>query len=208
MPADIIIDGKIMTIKSPYLMHDDMKPYRKTTKRIKVCEPTSVICSHAFENFEVMESIELPETLVMIDTGAFFGCKSLKNVKIPVSVNRFGSNVFRTSDQIQVIFDVNKKWLPSTFGTNTGGIVKAIIDGVEYCFLTYCFPAGETMVVTGYVDHAGGRIYSGYRFLGEVKPVNKLDIFCYVRKSFVLYNETLEGLDKLLVKNEVKKEGG
>lgn len=77
-----------------------------------------LIGSSCFENCSSIESIDLPEHLILIFNDSFTNCSSLKSIKIPESVNKIGDYAFSHTDLSTV-----------TLPSNIADIGKAIFFG-------------------------------------------------------------------------------
>lgn len=65
-------------------------------KTITIPKSVTSISKAAFKEWSGLESIEIPETVLYIDTDELFkGCAKLKSVKLPRSVTKFGNNMFQ-----------------------------------------------------------------------------------------------------------------
>lgn len=71
--SDFVIEGGIL------------KNYQGESLNVTVPPTVKVIGRFAFKNMMV-ENVELPDCVVKIEDGAFFGCESLKSIRIPDSV--------------------------------------------------------------------------------------------------------------------------
>lgn len=56
--------------------------------------PVVALGAKALENFDTLQSVDLPDTLKKIEDSAFFGCDELLEVKIPDTVEQIGKDVF------------------------------------------------------------------------------------------------------------------
>ena len=56
-----------------------------------------------FENCEQLKRLQLPETLVSIEAGAFRNCKSLTVIKLPENLSKLGANVFYGCERLEDI---------------------------------------------------------------------------------------------------------
>lgn len=65
----------------------------KSLKQVKVTD-TLVLGLEAFANIENLESITLCDSIVRIDSGAFFGCSGLTEILIPQNVTVLGNSAF------------------------------------------------------------------------------------------------------------------
>lgn len=71
----------------------------KTTASVNVHPSTKIIAAEAFDEWEELKSISLPDGLLAIDDGAF-SCTGLQSITIPDSVVRIGRSAFWGCDQI------------------------------------------------------------------------------------------------------------
>lgn len=61
------------------------------------------------ESLNALEELVLPEGLMSIGAGAFYGCGSLKKVVMPSTVAKIGSNAFRDCRSLRQVFFCNNK---------------------------------------------------------------------------------------------------
>ena len=59
-------------------------------KEFNIPQGITKINSDAFE-YTGLESVTIPSSVGVIDSGAFYGCKNLKTIKLPVGVELYGS---------------------------------------------------------------------------------------------------------------------
>lgn len=117
-----------------YYFGDKENPYmflymRKNPKIVShvVHEDTKYICGIGFEGVNTLESITLPEGLLVIDNGAFQLCSELRSITIPDSVTTIYGSAFSTCKNLREV----------TLGkglTNLGNYVFAGCRGVSFRF--------------------------------------------------------------------------
>ena len=74
--------------------HYEWEIFSKVTKKIVIGSQVTFIPRDAFEDFENITSLELPEGLMTIQDYAFSGCEKLQNLKLPVSLRRIENSAF------------------------------------------------------------------------------------------------------------------
>lgn len=129
-----------------------------------------------------LENITIPDSAkkIKIGSGVFCSCKSLKSIEIPQSVTSLGEYDFLGCNNIKI-----KVKTPNVFSSKSllgavGQILNIVFDCDEYPLITYSDGNSlNPMVVTGYVDYAKGRLYSGYKFDGSLNPKNKELVYMY-----------------------------
>lgn len=220
--CEIIIDEKLIKLEGSVLTYATLEPYHKMAKHVKVCDSVTEIGYYAFSRFRMMNKIEIsnsvnriggyaffkcealeeitiPDSVTSIGDQAFYDCISLKSINIPKSVVRIGVNVFYKCNNVRVKTNVTKSVLSRMVKGQSGQIITICIDENEYPILSD--KQGNTMVITGHVNHAGGMLYSGYQFNGDLNPRNVEPMYCYVIKNRCLtcysLNEIKTELDRL-----------
>ena len=63
----------------------------------------------AFYGFSNMESVEIPKSVVSIESYAFHGCNNLKSIVIPKSVMDMGWDVFKGCDNLTIYCEAESK---------------------------------------------------------------------------------------------------
>ncbi len=95
-------DDGVLTVDGPNLSKADTdgwkhyvwENFENAAKRIVIGSQVTCIPYDAFEDFENVSSVELPEGLTEIQNSAFSGCKQLKEIKFPTSLKTIGSSAF------------------------------------------------------------------------------------------------------------------
>lgn len=72
-------------------------------REYSVPEGTEVICDWAFNECELLKSIELCNSLIAMGIHAFQECSSLKTVVIPSNITEIGFATFRDCDSLQTV---------------------------------------------------------------------------------------------------------
>lgn len=201
--SEILINGSPVKITDSFLTEDELYPYRNLAKHITICDSATRIEKWAFFDFKVLESVEISESVTYIGDGAFGNCESLQKITIPGSVTTMGDCVFggKHSDIRRIELKNMEGCSEKTFSGYAGQRLVIAFDGDEYPIMTYFASrsssyANGLMVVTGFVDYAKGRLYSGYKFENnELNPSVKTPVHCYVFKEKVLYSDTLKNLN-------------
>lgn len=222
--CEIIIDGKTVELEGSVLDQEALKSYRETAMEIKICDSFTEIGMFAFFAFENLKSIEIPNSVIIIERDAFNSCYALENIVIPDSVTKIGDGAFwectslksislpdaieigseaffrnNNSDNIRIkLRKANSTLQNVSLVGDTGQIITVDNDGNDYSVLTYRNTYGYTMIVTGHVDYAGGKLYSGYEFLGDLEPSKTESMYCYISEGNVYYDTTLSGLKRQL----------
>ena len=71
-------------------------------KSVNIPNGVTVIYSGAFANCSSLESVTIPSSVTEIEHDAFKNCSSLTEITIPKSVTAMGSNVFRGCSKITI----------------------------------------------------------------------------------------------------------
>ena len=74
---------------------DLWRSFQSDTKKLIIGKNVTTIPYDSFEEFRVLESLELPEGLLEIGSYAFNGCQKLKNVVLPSSLKTIESGAFK-----------------------------------------------------------------------------------------------------------------
>ena len=94
----------------------------------------------AFKGNTLVESISLPDSIVFIDDYAFSSCTNLKNINIPNSVTKWGTNIVSNNDALNCTIKDNIKYLgndENPYLVCVGGIGKefteiSLTDSTKY----------------------------------------------------------------------------
>ena len=78
--------------ENPYLVF--IRPNDVKLKELKINPRCKIINSKAFSFCELLESVEIPKSVISIGAWAFLGCKSLKRVEIPNDVEAIEKSAF------------------------------------------------------------------------------------------------------------------
>lgn len=175
----------------------------ETMESIIIPDSITTIRECVFDSCKSLKSVTIPNSVKNIEDGAFSDCIKLKKVTIPASVTYVGSRAFIGCDNIVVkISDADYVFSEKTLWGKPGQIITVDNDGDEYSVLNYndtnYSVNPKLMVITGYVDYAGGKIYSGYEIDGKLNPPRKKDLYCYKVGYIRLYEPTLKSLKELL----------
>lgn len=98
---------------------DGMFKWDKSLKEIVFAEGDYgflTIGYSAFQGCTALESVELPEGVIVIRGNAFYGCPNLKHAKIPDSINIVGSAAFGHCNE-NLEFDISNEALLKIFRT-------------------------------------------------------------------------------------------
>ena len=95
-------DDDVLTVDGPDLSKADTdgwkhyvwENFENAAQKIVIGSQVTSIPYDAFEDFENVSSVELPEGLTEIQNSAFSGCKQLKEIKFPTSLKTIGSSAF------------------------------------------------------------------------------------------------------------------
>lgn len=197
--SEIIIDGKTVEIEGTILTDAALTPYRETAKHIRICKNVIGIGDKAFSYFETLESVEIPDSVTFIDQVAFSNCRVLGSIAIPESVVSIGDCAFAGSDNIKIEIRSMEGFSKKSFSGYVGRPINIVYKGDEYPIMCYEYSGGEKeMVVTGYVDHANGKLFSGYVFNGQLDPPVREPVYCYVQGKINFHDSTLSGLKEWL----------
>ena len=230
--CEIIIDGKMVWFDGSVLTEDNLRRYQSAARHIEIGKSVTEIESYAFYHFFDLESIEIPDSVreikdyafcgceaiervvipnsvTKIGAGAFNSCKSLKSIEIPKSVTYIGRLAFFNCNNVRINTKGSKYILASEALSGIGGqIITIDISGDVYPVLTYdnklCNEGVKLMVITGHVDCAKGRLYSGYEFNGVLDPQNKEFLYCYGGEDYLLYDATMDGLKAKLKRADIR----
>ena len=72
-------------------------------------KPVTGITESAFTASD-MEEIILPNTIIEIESLAFYGCENLKTIRIPDSVTSIGSSAFSGCDSLETVYINTTGW--------------------------------------------------------------------------------------------------
>ena len=84
-------------------------------KKVIINEGVIRIGVNAFRNLKLLETIELPDNLIIIENGAFINCSSLRAVVIPKGAVYIGDTAFYGSGLTEVT--ISKTDEPLTIGS-------------------------------------------------------------------------------------------
>ena len=193
--SEIIIDGKTVEIEGTILTEAALAPYRETAKHIRICKNVIGIGDRAFSCFKALESVEIPDSVTLIGRLAFLHCRILGSIAIPESVVSIGDCAFAGSDNIKIEIRSMKGFSKRSLSGFVGRPINIVYKGDEYPIMCYESSGGDKeMVVTGYVDYADGKIFSGYVLNGRLNPSTKELMYCYVLRKLNFHDSTLSGL--------------
>ena len=113
----------------------------KTLKKL-VIENCSVIGPKAFEHCSNLETVSFDNKLKRIEMMAFYGCKKLKRVVIPKSVEYIETDAFGYIDDLEIYFKGGQKQLEkitknsnveysSTFGDSSVKLITELPDNFK-----------------------------------------------------------------------------
>lgn len=200
--SEILINGSPVKITGSFLTEDDLYPYRNLAKHITISDSVTRIEKWAFFDFKALKNVEISDSVTYIGDGAFGNCSSLRRITIPGSVTTMGNCVFGGKhNNIRIELKNMKGLSERSFSGYAGQSHVIAFDGDEYPIMAYFASrssgfANGLMVVTGFVDYAKGKLYSGYEFRNnELNPSVKTPVYCYVFKKNVLYSDTLKDLN-------------
>ena len=91
----LTIDGKDLQQAKGEDGYYIWKSFLQETKKLVLGKQVTTIPYDSFEEFRVLESLELPEGLLEIGSYAFNGCQKLKNVVLPSSLKTIESGAFK-----------------------------------------------------------------------------------------------------------------
>lgn len=191
--SEIIIDGKTVEIEGTILAETALAPYRETAKHIKISKDVVGIGDKAFTYFKALESVDIPDSVTFIGRNAFSQCRELRSIAIPESVVSIGDYAFAVCDNIKIEIRSLNVIAKKSFSGYVGRPINVVFNGSEYPVMSYDYNDKE-MVVTGYVDYRDGKIFSGYVFNGQLDPLVKEPVYCYVLGKIHFHDSTLNGL--------------
>ena len=119
--------------------------------KIKDIEP------YTFKNCVNLKEITLPESLTIIDYGAFFGCSSLTKVVIPDNVFEIGKTAFLGCTSLT----------EATIGRSVTSIREKCFDGCEKLATVIC--KGETPAILGVGAFMKDEEHSGTKYIKSIK---------------------------------------
>lgn len=116
--------------------------YQNETLKKLVIEGCSVIGPKAFEHCLNLETVSFDNKLKRIEPMAFYGCKKLKNVVIPESVEFISTDAFGYIDDLKIYFKGGQKQLDKiikncnveyspTFGDSTVRLITELPDNFK-----------------------------------------------------------------------------
>ncbi|MCD8100581.1 MAG: leucine-rich repeat protein [Oscillospiraceae bacterium] len=115
-----------------------------TVTQINLPEGLESIGSHAFENFNALESVTLPSTLKTIGSDAFYSCDALREINFPAGLESLGEDALRYCTSL-ISADMSKctaLTLESGVFDNCSSLVSAKLppnaDTVTYGCFHYC----------------------------------------------------------------------
>ena len=120
------------------------KEYSSDIKKVTVEKGVTSIGRSAFEDCENLTTVQLPNTLVLIDSYAFRECTSLNKINLPVGLKEIGSGTFQECTALEKIE------FPKTL-TNLGdkgaglstfqesGLKQVVIPSSVTKMSSYCF---------------------------------------------------------------------
>lgn len=89
-----------------FLLDEDdetrLEKYHGSAKDVVIPEGIEVICEHAFMMQEIT-SVVMPETVAELEGCAFWGCKQLKSVQLPSSLEKIGEDAFYSCESLTSI---------------------------------------------------------------------------------------------------------
>lgn len=114
----------------------------------EVLNGTEVIGKEAFKDSDV-EMVLLPGSITTIESGGFFGCKSLHTIKLPFSIKKIGSLCFYGCESLREV------WLPNG------------IEVIDHGMFQNCIVLERVFIPSGvnYIDVAA---FSGCRSLRSI----------------------------------------
>ena len=77
--------------------------YQKIIKTVSIKEGVTSVGSYMFWECDNITDVSLPESLLVIEEGAFSGCERLKNINIPESVTSIGTFAFWSCKSLEEI---------------------------------------------------------------------------------------------------------
>lgn len=80
-----------------------VEEYDKNSVSCKINEKTKIVCSSAFKDCILLESVKLPETIAYISSSTFANCKSIESIDIPESVTSIGFSAFSNCSSLKNI---------------------------------------------------------------------------------------------------------
>lgn len=128
--------------------------------KIKDIEP------YTFKNCVKLKEITLPESLTVIDYGAFFGCSSLTKVVIPDNVFEIGKTAFWGCTSLT----------EATIGRSVRSIGEKCFDGCEKLATVIC--KGESPARLGVGAFMKDEERSGTKYIKSIKvPITAVSIY-------------------------------
>ncbi len=80
-----------------------LKCTNKLIKKYTVKKGTLYLCNEAFKECSYLQSINIPDSVIMIGDSAFINCASLRNILIPNSINKIGEYSFYGCNKLRNI---------------------------------------------------------------------------------------------------------
>ena len=119
---DCKYDGKYIDI---YIYADDIQSFLEYSYG-----ENFGLSYNALVNGKVVEELTIPDNITEVIDGAFFKCKSLKNVYIPEYVVSLGDNAFNSENMESItIYNPNCKLSGNSISNNSSGNYSGIIYG-------------------------------------------------------------------------------
>ena len=153
------------------------------SKSIELPENSTVIPSYAFENFNKLESIVIPDTVTRIGSGAFLGCERLKTLSLPEGVTEVSDNAFRDCLRLESInlpsslTRIGVYAFDNCISLSTVQIPGNVKEIDESAFM-WCTKLKEITIPEG-VESVGDGAFSGCYSLEKVKLPSSLKTIGY-----------------------------
>lgn len=162
--------------------------------------PVTCISASAFENFDSLTSILIPETIIQIGPSAFSGCSSLKEVYIPKSVEYIGRGAFSECESLEkVIFAEGIKEIDSYAFSRCTSLKKVYMPNSLNFIREYSFngcTSLEEVVLSDNLMSIGDCAFSNCSFLKKIIIPRSVESIKY---------RAFDGCDSLKIYCEIEK---
>lgn len=156
-----------------------------------ILDGTERICGFAFQNCDNLDVINLPETLIRIDSYAFANCEYLKQLIIPANVEYIGENIIPTGCTIYGD-DFWGNCSLTSISVEEGNKCFCVIDGVLYNYEKTLLILATTNVKHIVMPNSVKKISERAFAYSDVKSINFSDSLTKIGKQAFIGCKNLE----------------